>query len=183
MGSARSLATGAGLSYIFWSIRIIQQHIKMPKGSRKAKKSGSNIFALFSQKQIQEFKEALGIIDVDKDGIITANDLKAAFAAIGRPVSDGEASSMVGEAPGPINFTQMVTLFAEKMSGGTDDDVILRSFEAFEINGQIDAEMFRHSLMTWGEKFSGQEIDDAFAEFNIDGGMIDAHHLKGLMVA
>ena len=25
---------------------------------------------------------------------------------------------MVGEAPGPVNFTQMVTLFAEKMSGG-----------------------------------------------------------------
>merc|ERR1712158_345658 len=33
-------------------------------------------------------------------------------------------------SPGPINFTQMVTLFAEKMSGGTDDDdVIVRSFE------------------------------------------------------
>merc|ERR1712080_73138 len=64
------------------------------------------------------------------------------------------------------NFTQMVTLFAEKMSGGTDDDdVIIRSFEAFEINGQIDAEMFRHSLMTWGEKFSANEIDDAFREF------------------
>ena len=88
------------------------------KGSKKAKKSGSNIFALFSQKQIQEFKEAFGIIDVDKDGIITQNDLKAAFAAIGRPVSDSEASNMVGEAPGPINFTQMVTLFAEKMAGG-----------------------------------------------------------------
>merc|ERR1712142_195013 len=184
MGSARSLATGAGLSYIFWSIRIIQQHIKMPKGSKKAKKSGSNIFALFSQKQIQEFKEAFGIIDVDKDGIITANDLKAAFAAIGRPVSDGEANNMVGEAPGPINFTQMVTLFAEKMAGGTDDDdVIVRSFEAFEINGQIDCEMFRHSLMTWGEKFTGNEIDDAFGEFQIEGGMIDSEHLKGLMVA
>merc|ERR1711900_146464 len=138
-----------------------QQH-KMPnKGSKKAKKSGSNIFSLFSQKQIQEFKEAFGIID-----------------------SDGEANNMVGEAPGPINFTQMVTLFAEKMSGGTDDDdVIVRSFEAFEINGQIDAEMFRHSLMTWGEKFSATEIDDAFREFKIDGGMIDGEHLKGLMVS
>merc|ERR1711936_813539 len=53
-----------------------QQH-KMPnKGSKKAKKSGSNIFSLFSQKQIQEFKEAFGIIDNDKDGIITAPDLK-----------------------------------------------------------------------------------------------------------
>ena len=88
------------------------------KGSKKAKKSGSNIFSLFSQKQIQEFKEAFGIIDVDKDGIINANDLKAAFVAIGRPITDGEANNLVGEAPGPINFTQMVTLFAEKMAGG-----------------------------------------------------------------
>merc|ERR1712222_23353 len=161
-----------------------QQH-KMPnKGSKKAKKSGSNIFSLFSQKQIQEFKEAFGIIDNDKDGIITAPDLKKAFEGIGRPISDGEANNMVGEAPGPINFTQMVTLFAEKMSGGTDDDdVIVRSFEAFEINGQIDAEMFRHSQMTWGEKFSSNEIDDAFREFKIDGGMIDAEHLKSIMVA
>merc|ERR1712025_432796 len=159
--------------------------IKMPgKGSKKAKKSGSNIFALFSQKQIQEFKEAFGIIDVDKDGIITAPDLKAAFSAIGRQLSDGEASNMVGEAPGPINFTQLATLFAEKMAGGTDDDdVIVKSFEAFEINGQIDAEMFRHSLMTWGEKFSAAEIDDAFNEFKIDGGMIDGAHLKSIMVA
>merc|ERR1739849_51195 len=97
-----------------------------------AKKSGSNIFSLFSQKQIQEFKEAFGIIDNDKDGIITAPDLKKAFEGIGRPISDGEANNMVGEAPGPINFTQMVTLFAE---------------------------------------------------FKIDGGMIDAEHLKSIMVA
>ena len=41
---------------------------------------------------------------------------------------------------------------------------------------------FRHSLMTWGEKFSANEIDDAFAEFKIDGGMIDGGHLKSIMV-
>jgi Ca2+-binding EF-hand superfamily protein len=62
-------------------------------------------------------------------------------------------------------------------------DIILKSFEAFEINGKVDAEMFRHSLMTWGEKFTGQEVDDAFGEFLIDDGQIDATHLKGLMVA
>ena len=37
--------------------------------------------------------------------------------------------------------------------------------------------------MTWGEKFSSNEIDDAFREFKIDGGMIDAEHLKSIMVA
>ena len=44
--------------------------------------------------------------------------MKAAFASVGRSISDGEASGMVGEAPGPVNFTQMVILFAEKMAGG-----------------------------------------------------------------
>ena len=91
---------------------------------------------------------------------------------------------MLDEADGPMNFTQMVTLFASKMAGGTDDDeTILKSFEAFEINGQIDAEAFRHSLMTFGNKFSAGEVDDAFAEFKIDGGMIDGAHLKSLMVS
>ncbi|CAB4055998.1 Myosin regulatory light chain 2 [Lepeophtheirus salmonis] len=129
-------------------------------GSKKAKRSGSNIFALFSQKQIQEFKEAFGIMDTDKDGTISAGDLKAVFSSVGKSVSDGE----------------------KKMAGGTDeDDVILKSFDAFEINGKIDAEMFKHSLMTWGDKFTDSEINDAFGEFQIEGGQIDSAHLKGLM--
>jgi len=153
-------------------------------GSKKAKKSGSNIFAMFSQRQIQEFKEAFGIMDTDKDGILSGSDLKNAFSAVGKSISDGDASGMLSEAPGPVNFTQMVTLFAEKMAGGTDDDdTILKSFDAFEINGKIDAEMFKHSLMTWGDKFTSSEVDDAFAEFVIEGGQIDAAHLKGLMVS
>jgi Ca2+-binding EF-hand superfamily protein len=153
-------------------------------GSKKAKKSGSNIFAMFSQRQIQEFKEAFGIMDCDKNGLLSADDLVSAFAAVGKSISGGEADGMLSESPGPVNFTQMVTLFAEKMAGGTDDDdTILKSFDAFEINGKIDAEMFKHSLMTWGDKFTDTEVDDAFAEFVIEDGQIDATHLKSLMVA
>merc|ERR1712012_416817 len=37
--------------------------------------------------------------------------------------------------------------------------------------------------MTFGNKFSASEVDDAFAEFKIDDGQIDAAHLKGLMVS
>ncbi len=57
-------------------------------------------------------------MDVDKDGIITASDLKAAFTAVGKSITDSDASEMLAEAPGPVNFTQLVTLFAEKMAGG-----------------------------------------------------------------
>ena len=58
-------------------------------------------------------------MDTDKDGIISSGDLTKAFAAVGKSISDGDASSMLSEAPGPVNFTQLVTLFAEKMAGGT----------------------------------------------------------------
>ena len=87
--------------------------------NRKAKKSGSNVFALFSQRQIQEFKEAFGIMDADKDGLLSSSDIVAAFSSVGKSISDGEAQGMLSEAPGPVNFTQMVMLFAEKMAGGT----------------------------------------------------------------
>merc|ERR1719483_1823818 len=123
-------------------------------------------------------------MDVDKDGLLTASDLEAAFTNVGKNIGGGAAQAMLDEVDGPMNFTQMVTLFASEMAGGSDDDyVILSSFEAFEINGAIYAEAFRHSLMTFGNKFSASEVDDAFAEFKIDEGMIDAAHLKGLMVS
>merc|ERR1712186_71058 len=149
---------------------------KMPKKA--------NIFESFSQSAIQQFKEAFGIMDTDKDGLLSSSDLVAAFAAHGKNIGGGEAQAMLDEVDGPMNFTQMVTLFASKMAGGSDDDdVILASFEAFEIDGKIDADAFRHSLMTFGVKFSASEVDDAFAEMKIDDGQIDAAHLKGLMVA
>ena len=143
-----------------------------------------NIFDAFSVSAIQQFKEAFGIMDQDKDGLLSADDLVGAFASFGKSVSSGETQAMLDEVEGVMNFTQMVTLFASKMAGGSDDDdVILSSFEAFEMDGKIDAEAFRHSLMTFGNKFSASEVDDAFAEFKIEEGMIDAANLKGLMVA
>ena len=182
----------------------------------------ANIFDSFSHSAIQQFKEAFGIMDADKDGLLSSSDLVAAFGAYGKNIGGGEAQvclfqllltnsiiwhfilcnlsgstflfpyllsvsifqAMLDEVDGPMNFTQMVTLFASKMAGGSDDDdVILASFEAFEIDGKIDADAFRHSLMTFGVKFSASEVDDAFAEMKIDEGMIDAAHLKGLMVS
>jgi hypothetical protein len=47
-------------------------------------------------------------------------------------VTDAEVNNMVGEAPGPINFTQMVTLFAEKMAGGKVSKVVF-SFRCHKV--------------------------------------------------
>jgi hypothetical protein len=36
---------------------------------------------------------------------------------IGRQPKDAELKAMVDEAPGPINFTMMLTLFGERLNG------------------------------------------------------------------
>lgn len=156
------------------------------RGSRKAaKRSGSNVFSMFSQKQVAEFKEAFQLMDQDKDGIISKNDLRATFDQIGRLVPDKELNEMVDEAPGPINFTQLLTLFAARMSGGSDDDdVVIAAFKSFDDEGKIDSERLRHALMTWGDKFSAEEVDDAYDNFEIDDkGFINTTKLIQVLTA
>merc|ERR1712213_302449 len=56
------------------------------------------------------------------------------------------------------------------MAGGSNDpdDLIVRAFKAYETEGKIEAEMFRHALMNFGDKFSQAEVDDIFGEFEVD---------------
>ncbi|XP_026313665.1 myosin regulatory light chain 2 [Hyposmocoma kahamanoa] len=155
------------------------------RGSRKAKRTGSNVFSMFSQKQVAEFKEAFQLMDHDKDGIIGKNDLRATFDSLGRLASEKELDEMVNEAPGPINFTQLLTLFAGRMSGGSDeDDVVINAFKTFDEDGKIDSERLRHALMTWGDKFSADEVDEAYDQMDIDDkGFIDTTKLITMLTA
>merc|ERR1711936_822785 len=77
-------------------------------------------------------------------------------------------------------------MFQEKMAGGSNDpdDLIVRAFKAYEVEGKIEAEMFRHALMNFGDKFNKAEVDDIFGEFEVDDdGFIASKDVIGLFVA
>lgn len=56
-------------------------------------------------------------MDVDKDGIISAEDVKAIYSLNGITISDNQANSMVKEAGAPLNFTVFLTLFGARLTG------------------------------------------------------------------
>jgi len=153
--------------------------------SKKAKRTGSNVFSLFSQRQLSEFKEAFQMMDADKDGIIGKSDLRATFDAMGKVANEKELEEMLGEANGPLNFTMLLTLFANRMSGSADDDeVVIAAFKSFDENGKIDGDKLKNALMTFGEKFSQGEIDDAYEQMTIDNqGRIDTSKLIAMLTA
>merc|ERR1712141_556448 len=114
------------------------------------------------------------------------NDIRAAFDNVGKLMSEGELDDMLSEVGGPCTFDAMIQMFQTKMAGGSNDpdDLIVRAFKAYESNGKIEAEMFRHALMNFGDKFNQAEIDDIFGEFEVDDdGFLESKAVIGLFVA
>lgn len=65
------------------------------------------------------------------------------FDQVGRIATDRELEEMLTEAPGPINFTMLLQMFAEHNSGTSDEDtVVAAAFNAFSTDGWIDGDMY-----------------------------------------
>jgi len=140
----------------------------------------------FSQEQLDMYKECFKLMDIDKDGTISKNDIRAAFDNVGKLMTEGELDDMLSEVGGACTFDAMIAMFQTKMAGGSNDpdDLIVRAFKAYESNGKIEAEMFRHALMNFGDKFNQAEIDDIFGEFEVDDdGFLESKAVIGLFVA
>jgi hypothetical protein len=51
---------------------------------KRAQRATSNVFAMFDQAQIQEFKEAFNMIDQNRDGFVDKEDLHDMLASLGK---------------------------------------------------------------------------------------------------
>merc|ERR1719334_317639 len=97
------------------------------KGKKK-QKNPSNVFSMFEKSQLQEFKEAFGMIDNNRDGTIDAADLKGTYASLGiMNVEDEMVNNMMKEAPAALTFTVFLGMLAEKLHG-TDPEVFLPTY-------------------------------------------------------
>merc|ERR1712179_503885 len=191
MGSVVCI-TQAFVTNIYPPPKSLNPTIMPSKGSRgsskKAKKTGSNVFDMFTQAQVAEFKDGFAIMDRDRDGILNKGDLRGVFDEIGRLASEDELEAMLAENPDPINFTTFLSMFAAKSTGENDEDeVIIKAIRAFEKkDGEIDSENFRGMLMGLGDKLSSAEVDQAFEAFDDyfdeDTGMFEASGIIEMLV-
>uniref|UniRef100_A0A8C1VWI7 EF-hand domain-containing protein n=1 Tax=Cyprinus carpio TaxID=7962 RepID=A0A8C1VWI7_CYPCA len=170
-------ASSYNYCYLFVFFKSKASKKAAAKRGKTAQRGSSNVFSMFEQSQIQEFKEAFGCIDQNRDGIINKSDLKETYAQLGKlNVSDEELESMLAEGKGPINFTVFLTLFGEKLSGTDPEETILAAFKLFDPNatGVVNKDEFRRLLMNQADKFTAEEVDQAFAVAPIDvAGNID----------
>lgn len=143
---------------------------KKGTGKKRAQRATSNVFAMFDQSQIQEFKEAFNMIDQNRDGFIDKEDLHDMLASLGKDPLDSYLEDMMKEAPGPINFTMFLTLFGEKLNGTDPEDVIKNAFGCFDAaqTGSIKEDYLRELLMAMGDRFTEAECDEMFHGAPVD---------------
>jgi myosin regulatory light chain 12 len=139
------------------------------------KKKIGNVFALFNQSQITEFKEAFAMIDNDRDGIIGAEDLAAIYNSIGREPDPKVIKEMLAECPEKLNFTHFLTLFGEKLHGTDSESTLRDAFIMFdeEKKGKLGEEYVKDLLMNVGDQFSKDEVKQTWKEAPIEGGQLD----------
>ncbi|KAI9219643.1 hypothetical protein BC828DRAFT_349140 [Blastocladiella britannica] len=144
----------------------------MRNKKKRAVRANSNVFAMFDQRQIGEFKEAFSMIDHDQDGFIDKDDLKDMLASLGLNPSDQYIDEMIADAKGngTINFTVFLTLFGERLIESDPENEIMQAFEAFDDKktGYIDADVMREALTSMGERFKDDEVDTMFRGAPVD---------------
>ncbi|PFX32361.1 myosin regulatory light polypeptide 9-like [Stylophora pistillata] len=148
----------------------IKKKSKKAGSKKKAQRATSNVFAMFDQQQIQEFKEAFSMIDQDRDGFIKDTDLKDMFNSLGKEESNDYIVEMLDEASGPLNFTMFLTLMGEKLNGTDPEDMIRNAFASFDFEGKgvLNEEKLRPLLMGMGDRFTDDECDEMFRLANAD---------------
>jgi len=147
------------------------------KKSDEPKKKIGNVFALFNQAQITEFKEAFAMIDNDRDGIINSDDLAAIYNSIGREPDPKVIKEMLAECPEKLNFTHFLTLFGEKLHGTDSESALRDAFIMFDEQktGKLSEEYVKDLLMNVGDQFSKDEVKQTWKEAPIEGGQLDYH--------
>lgn len=140
------------------------------KTKKRAQRATSNVFAMFDQAQIQEFKEAFTLIDQNRDGFIDKEDLHDMLASMGKNPPEKELDEMVSDAPGPINFTMFLTLFGEKLNGTDPEETILNAFKLFDEEGKekIHEDYLKELMMTMGDRFTKDEVELMYKGAPID---------------
>jgi len=139
------------------------------------KKKGGNVFAMFNQSQIQEFKEAFTMMDQNRDGIIDEDDLAAIYQQVGADPDPKKLKEMIKESDEALNFTHFLNLFGSQVSGTDPENRVRDAFVMFDEKntGKLAEDYIKDLLMNVGDPFSKDEIKQVWKEAPIEGGQLD----------
>ena len=123
---------------------------------------------------IQVYKEAFELIDKNKDGQITLDELKNFFLSLKENFSDADLQDMINEADiegnGTISFDAFIALMERKLRNEDVEEEIIETFKKFDQdnNGLIGPEDIYNLLHSFNQDITISEAEEMIKNVDID---------------
>lgn len=125
-----------------------------------------------NEPKVYELKKAFCLFDLDGDGIISEQDLKNTFLTLGLEKSEAELIKMFDGVVQPLKLDVFLLLVLQRANGLAPKDVMVNALRFWDRanTGFIDKEKFKFDLMTYGDRFTAEEAEDALADAMVTRG-------------
>ncbi|XP_039443063.1 myosin regulatory light chain 2, smooth muscle minor isoform [Culex pipiens pallens] len=125
-----------------------------------------------NQPKVYELKKAFCLFDLDGDGVISEEDVRNTFLTLGVEKSDAEIIKMFDGVVQPLKLDVFLLLVLQRANGLAPLDVMVNAFRHWDkaATGFIDKEKFKFDIMTYGDRFTEDEADQALADAVVSRG-------------
>jgi calmodulin len=137
--------------------------------------------------ELAEFREIFNLVDLDKGGTISKDELKQLMTTLGLKPSQEELNAMVDEIDsdgnGEIDFDEFVNVMSRKVNTSYTPAQVKAAFKVFEKeapNGFVTMAALEQALTTYGtEKLSLSDAQELLSQIEPDeNGLINCTRLK-----
>ncbi|GLH08749.1 Tripeptidyl-peptidase 2 [Gryllus bimaculatus] len=132
-----------------------------------ATKKDIDLLQDLDENKLMELKEAFELFDYNQDGFIDYKDLKLTYQTLGYPdVPDDDIANMLAEAISPLDFDAFVILLGYKTIEMDPEAVLTEALACWDYDnsGLISEDRIKHDLVTWGDKFTPEEAEQALED-------------------
>ncbi len=138
----------------------------------------SSIQHRLTDEERAEFKEIFDLVDEDKGGTISRNELKKLMETLRLHPTEEELTAMMKEVDqdgsGDIDFEEFVTVMSRRVQADYTPEQLRGAFKVFETDnvptGYVSTEVLEHALTTYGsDKLTPEEASELLSTVDPEG--------------
>lgn len=136
----------------------------------------------------REYREAFDLIDVDGDGLVSAEEMGLYYSKLGRNYKKRDLEIMIATVDvnrdGKIGLAEFIKILSMQKSREEKDAALKQAFEAYDTDGsgKISMKELAAFFKNQGSALSKQQVKDLMEEVDLNhDGEIDFEEFKEMM--
>mmetsp|Transcript_21424 Transcript_21424/g.49084 ORF Transcript_21424/g.49084 Transcript_21424/m.49084 type:complete len:166 (+) Transcript_21424:33-530(+) len=140
-----------------------------------------------SDEQKKKIADNFRLLDRDRDGRLTPQEVGTLFRAFGQNPTDEELRELLKTVPaGGLDRPGFEAFFSGNYRNPTSTEALVKAFQVFDMedSGMISAQSFKEMITSMGEPMPEEQVDAILREAGVnEKGMMDYKALAQRLVA